>query len=131
MRSSRMDKVVTYIWNREPSPSTYLEDGRCSFSNNPSENVIPSFVVGQKRGLFSDIAAGAETRANLYNGSECEGKWLKRLLIFKTISGSQPNNRMSNGELERFAPWNPEVKELLDCQVAEPKLPESIRKPAK
>ena len=35
-RGSRMDKAVTYIRNRRSYLSTYLEDGRCSFSNNLS-----------------------------------------------------------------------------------------------
>lgn len=36
IRGSRMDKAVTYIQNRRSYLSTYLEDGRCSFSNNLS-----------------------------------------------------------------------------------------------
>ena len=40
IRGSRMDKAVTYIQNRRSYLSTYLEDGRCSFSNNLSENAI-------------------------------------------------------------------------------------------
>lgn len=47
-RGSRMAKAVTYIRNREPYLSTYLEDGRCSFSNNLSEHAIRPFVVGRK-----------------------------------------------------------------------------------
>ena len=34
IRGSRMDKAVTYIQNRRTYLMTYLEDGRCSFSNN-------------------------------------------------------------------------------------------------
>ena len=32
VRGSRMDKAVTYIQNRRSYLTTYLEDGRCSFS---------------------------------------------------------------------------------------------------
>ena len=39
------DKAVTYIQNRRSYLSTYLEDGRCSFSNNLSENAIRPFTV--------------------------------------------------------------------------------------
>ena len=42
-----MDKAVTYIQNRRSYLSTYLEDGRCSFSNNLSENAIRPFTVGR------------------------------------------------------------------------------------
>lgn len=76
-RGSRMAKAVTYIQNREPYLATYLEDGRCSFSNNLSENSIRPFVVGRKGWLFSDTPAGAETR-------ECKSKRSKRLPIPET-----------------------------------------------
>ena len=46
VRGSRMDKAVTYIQNRRDYLMTYLEDGRCSFSNNLSENAIRPFTVG-------------------------------------------------------------------------------------
>ena len=45
VRNSRLDKAVTYIQNRKDFLSNYLEDGRCSFSNNLSENSIRPFVV--------------------------------------------------------------------------------------
>lgn len=48
VRGSRMDKAVTYIQNRRSDLTTYLEDGRCSFSNNLSENAIRPFTVGRK-----------------------------------------------------------------------------------
>jgi len=38
---------------------TYLEDGRCSLSNNLSENAIRPVTVGRKDWLFSDTAEGA------------------------------------------------------------------------
>ena len=39
-KGSRMDRAVTYIRNRKDTLMTYLEDGRCSLSNNPSENSL-------------------------------------------------------------------------------------------
>ncbi len=48
VRNSRMEKAVTYIQNRHQFLVTYLEDGRCSFSNNLSENAIRPFTVGRK-----------------------------------------------------------------------------------
>lgn len=56
-RGFRMDKAVTYIRSREPYLFTYLEDERCSLSNNLSENAIRPFVVGRKGWLFSDTPA--------------------------------------------------------------------------
>lgn len=58
-RGTRMSKVVNYVLNRKPYLVTYLEDGRCSFSNNPSENAIRLFNVGRKNWLFSDTPDGA------------------------------------------------------------------------
>ena len=50
MQIPEWDKAVTYIQNRRSYLSTYLEDGRCSFSNNLSENAIRPFTVGRKTG---------------------------------------------------------------------------------
>ena len=65
-RGSRMDKAVTYIQNRRSYLSTYLEDGRCSFSNNLSENAIRPFTVGRKNWLFCDTPNGAQASAVVY-----------------------------------------------------------------
>ena len=42
---------------------TYLEDGRCSLSNNLSENAIRPVTVGRKNWLFSDTPDGAQANA--------------------------------------------------------------------
>ena len=38
---------------------TYLEDGRCSLSNNLSENAIRPITIGRKNWLFCDSTDGA------------------------------------------------------------------------
>ena len=58
--SSRLSKAITYIRNRCNSMLTFLEDGRCSLSNNPGENSIRPITVGRKNWLFSSSACGAE-----------------------------------------------------------------------
>lgn len=45
---------------------TYLEDGRYSFSNNPSENSFRLFTLGRKNWLFSDTPQGADASATVY-----------------------------------------------------------------
>ena len=40
---SRLGKAYTYAKNRRPYLETYLEDGRCSLSNNAAENAIRPF----------------------------------------------------------------------------------------
>ena len=66
VRGSRMDKAVTYIQNRRSYLMTYLEDGRCSFSNNLSENAIRPFTAGRKNRLFCDTPNGVQTSAIVY-----------------------------------------------------------------
>lgn len=50
VRNTRLDKAVNYVLNRRDIAETYLEDGRCSFTNNLSENAIRPFAVGRKTG---------------------------------------------------------------------------------
>ena len=119
-RGSRMEKAITYIRNREAYLSRYLEDGRCSFSNNLSENAIRPFVVGRKGWLFSDTPAGAETSAVIYTMVEnAKANGVNVYQYLKLLLEKQPNNRMSDEELEHFTPWNPEVKALLDSRVTD------------
>ncbi len=61
--NTRMDKAVNYVLNRRDTAETYLEDGRCSFTNNPSENAIRPFAVGRKNWLFSRSVDGANASA--------------------------------------------------------------------
>jgi hypothetical protein len=46
---------MTYAQNRRSSAETYPEDGRCSFTNNLSENAIRPFTLGRNDWLFSAI----------------------------------------------------------------------------
>ena len=59
IKGSRLDKAFTYIRNRKPFLTAYLEDGGCSFHNNTSERSCKAFVTGRKNWLFSDTQAGA------------------------------------------------------------------------
>lgn len=45
-----MDKMVNYVLNRRETAETYLEDDRCSFTNNLSENTIRPFAVSLETG---------------------------------------------------------------------------------
>lgn len=119
-RGSRMAKAVTYIRNREPYLATYLEDGRCSFSNNLSENAIRPFVVGRKGWLFSDTPAGAETSAIIYTMVEnAKANGVNVYQYLKLLLEKQPNNQMRDEELEKLAPWNQEVKTFLETRAME------------
>ena len=111
IRGSRMDKAVTYIRNRIPYLKSYLEDGRCSFSNNLSENAIRPFVVGRKGWLFSVTPAGAEASAISYTMVEmAKANGVNIFHYLKFLLEKQPNGRMSDVELELLAPWNETIK---------------------
>ena len=120
VRNSRLDKAVTYIRNRREHLATYLEDGRCSFSNNLSENSIRPFVVGRKVWLFCNTPAGAETSAMAYTMvemSKANGVNPYQYLTF--LFEKQPNETMSDDELEQLAPWNDEVKAEIQKRIEE------------
>ena len=44
----------------------YLEDGRCSLSNNWSENSVRPITVGRKNWLFSTSVDGANASMGIY-----------------------------------------------------------------
>lgn len=67
VKGMRLEKAVVYIRNRKKDLETYLEDGRCSFSNNASERSVKPFVIGRKNWLFSDTPDGATASAVIYS----------------------------------------------------------------
>ena len=118
VRGSRMDKAVTYIQNRRSYLTTYLEDGRCSFSNNLSENAIRPFSVGRKNWLFCDTPNGAQASALVYSMVEiakANGVNVYHYLTY--LLEKMPSNRMSDEELELLAPWNENVKTEIQHRV--------------
>lgn len=111
VRGSRMDKAVTYIQNRRDYLMTYLEDGRCSFSNNLSENAIRPFTVGHKNWLFCDTPHGAQASAIVYTMVEmakANGVNVYHYLTY--LLEKLPDDSMSDNELDQLAPWNEKVK---------------------
>ena len=120
IRNSRLDKAVTYIRNRREHLATYLEDGRCSFSNNLSENSIRPFVVGRKGWMFCNTPAGAETSAMAYTMVEmAKANGVNPYHYLTFLFEKQPNENMSDDELERLAPWNDEVKAEIQKRIEE------------
>ena len=118
VRGTRMDKAVTYIQNRRSCLITYLEDGRCSFSNNLSENAIRPFTVGRKNWLFCDTPNGAQASAIVYSMVEmakANGVNVYHYLTY--LLEKMPSDRMSDEELELLAPWNENVKTEIQRRV--------------
>lgn len=95
--NSRFDKAVKYAQNRKQYLYTYLEDGRCSLSNNLSENSIRPFTVGRKNWLFCATPEGAHASAVAYTMVEMAKA--HDLNIFKYLTyvlEHRPNEDMSD-----------------------------------
>ena len=95
------NKAVTYIQNRHSYLSAYLEDGRCSFSNNLSENAIHPFTVDRKNWLFCDIPNAAQVNAVVYTMVEitkANGVNVYHYLTY--LLKKLPDDRMSDDDLE-------------------------------
>ncbi len=105
-----MDKAVTYVRNRKPFLETYLEDGRCSFSNNLSKNAIRPFTVGRKNWLFSESQTGAEASAIVYSMVEmAKAHNLNIYKYLKYLLEHRPNYKMTDEQLSAVLPWKQEV----------------------
>ena len=106
-KGSRLGKAIQYALNRRPYLDTYLEDGRCSLSNNPSENSIRPFTVGRKNWLFSDTPTGAHASARVYTMVEmakAHSLNIEDYLVF--LLNARPRKDMSDAELEQLMPWS-------------------------
>ncbi len=111
-RNSRLYKAVNYVQNRREFLETYLEDGRCSFSNNLSENTIRPFTIGRKNWMFSDSQQGAMASAVTYSIVEmAKAHDLNIYKYLKYIFDHRPDLDMSDEDLEKFSPWNASVIE--------------------
>ena len=117
-KGSRMDKAVTYARNQKQYAETYLQDGRCSLSNNPSENSIRPFTVGRKNWLFCDTPGGAHASATVYTMVEmakAHGLNVEKYLTF--LLEKRPHKEMTDEELEKLSPWSDEARSY--CEFAQ------------
>lgn len=101
---------MNYALNHKEEFTTYLEDGRCSFSNNLSENAIRPFTVGRKNWLFSDTPAGAQASATVYTMVEmAKAHKLNIYKYLKYLLEKLPETKVTDEALSRLAPWDSEV----------------------
>ena len=113
-KGTRFDKAVTYIRNRQNHLENYLLDGRCSFSNNASERDVKQVVIGRKNWLFAVVPSGAEASALIYTMVEmarANGVNVCQYLTY--LLEKCPTSQTSDEELEKLAPWDPEVKRII------------------
>ena len=116
--NGKLKKAITYIRNREEFLMTYLEDGRCSLSNNLSENCIRPVTVGRKNWLFSDTPDGANANALYLTIVEMAKAYNLNLYEYlKYLLEHRPNKDMSDDELAKLAPWSEEVQEKCSKQM--------------
>lgn len=118
IKNSKMDSAVTYIQNRRNHLETYLEDGRCSFSNNLSENSIRPFTVGRKNWLFSDTQAGAESSAVAYSIVEtAKANDVNVYHYIHFLLQNIPGHDLTDEYLESLSPWNESVKTEIQKRI--------------
>lgn len=111
--NTRMAKAVNYIQNRRQTAETYLEDGRCSFSNNLSENAIRPFTVGRKNWLFSDSVQGAEASAVVYTVVEmARAHDLNIYGYLSFLLEQRPDEGWTDEQLADLAPWSEKLQHL-------------------
>ena len=113
VRNTRMDKAVNYVLNRRETAETYLEDGRCSFTNNLSENAIRPFAVGRKNWLFSDSVEGANASAVVYTMVEmAKAHDLNIYEYLKFLLDHRPTKEMTDDQLAELAPWSEKLQSI-------------------
>lgn len=114
--SAKLKKAITYIKNRRDFLMTYLEDGRCSLSNNLSENAIRPVTVGRKNWLFSDTPEGATANALYLTIVEMAKVYGLNLYEYlKLMLEKRPSKDMSDDDLAKLAPWDETIQKL--CKI--------------
>lgn len=102
---------MNYAQNHKEEFMPYLEDGKCSFSNNLSENTIRPFTVGRCNWLFSDTSKGAEVSAMVYTMvGMAKAHSLNIYKYLKYLIEQLSRTAMSYDEFSKLVPWNEDIK---------------------
>jgi transposase len=113
LKGSALGKAITYAINQKPYMENYLQDGRCSLSNNAAENSIRPYAVGRKNWLFADSPKGASASAAVYSIVETAKAnnlniyaYLRHLLLY------MPDTDYHNHpeDLDELMPWSERVQ---------------------
>lgn len=111
--NAKLKKALAYVRNRKDFMMTYLEDGRCSLSNNLSENSIRPVTVGRRNWLFSDTPDGATANALYLTIIEMAKAYNLNLYEYlKFLLENRPSKEMTDDQLANLAPWSETVQEL-------------------
>ncbi len=110
-KGSKLYQAVTYAQNQWEYMNNYLLDGRCSISNNWTENSVRPYTLIRKNSLFHDTPKGATASAIICSIIETAKannlnvqKYLEYLLL------SMPDYEESAG-VEELMPWSDAVQE--------------------
>lgn len=118
VRNSKLHKAIIYTLNRKPYLETYLEDGRCSISNNLTENSIRPFTIGRKGWLFCDTPAGAESSAIVYSMVEmAKANGLNIYKYLNHVLKHQPSASMNDDRLDELSPWSKSVIQSCSAEM--------------
>ena len=115
LNGSRLGKAVTYAKNQKKYMENYLQDGRCSLSNNLAENSIRPFTVGRKNWEFSNSQKGAKASATIYSIIEtAKANHLNTFKYLRYLLQKMPGIDYQNQPdlLEELMPWSHEVQEI-------------------
>ena len=111
--NAKLKKALAYVRNRKDFMMTYLEDGRCSLSNNLSENSIRPVTVGRRNWLFSDTPDGATANALYLTIVEMAKAYDLNLYEYlKFLLENRPSKEMTDDQLANLAPWSETVQAL-------------------
>lgn len=112
-KGSRLEKAVNYALNRKEAAVRYLEDGRCSFTNNLSENAIRPFAIGRKNWLFAQSVNGAESSALVYTMVEMAKTYSLNVMGYLSfLLESRPSVEWTDEQFAEIAPWGEKAKEF-------------------
>lgn len=115
-KNSRLDKAIQYTINQKPYLETYLEDGRCSISNNLAENSIRPFTVGRKGWLFCDSPKGATASAIVYSIVEmAKANGLNIYEYLNFLLKQRLSETIEDQEMDFIAPWG--QKAIAQCKL--------------
>ena len=112
-KGSRMERAVTYIRNRKDTLMTYLEDGRCSLSNNPSENSIRPLTLDRKNWLFSHSQDGANASMVVSMVEMAKANGLHPYKYLQYLLDSRPGKDTTDAEIQDLAPWSEKAR--IEC----------------
>ena len=119
MKGSKFATAIHYLLNHETELMVFLQDGRCSMSNNLSEQEMKNFVIGRKNWLFSFSENGATASAISYGIVEtARANGINIEEYLKLILDKRPSENSTKEELMALMPWADEVKEK--CCIERP-----------